>query len=268
MIDFKDKKEILLSKEFKNKGYLKVQTDSELSLQYLREKIVKNTCKILKIDIPPIKSYDYFLNNFNKKIKLKDLNNIRLQIIRALNKDKDYRKHYFLTAKNFLYGIVGNELSMQNRINLSIQLPQDKSSLLPLHSDIWSGDSPFEVVVWIPLVNCYRTKSMYILPPKFYKQVEKNFSKFSGNSSENFFNKIKKNIDWIKINYGEILIFNQALPHGNIVNDEKETRWSMNCRFKSVFSPYGDKKIGEFFEPITLRTASELGVKYNLPKIK
>ena len=109
---------------------------------------------------------------------------------------------------------------------------------------------------------------MYILPPKFYKQVEKNFSKFSGNSSESFFNKIKKNIDWIKINYGEILIFNQALPHGNIVNDEKETRWSMNCRFKSVFSPYGDKKIGEFFEPITLRAASELGVKYNLPKIK
>jgi len=268
MIDFKDKKEILLSNKFKNDGYLKVQTDSKTSLIYLREKIVKNICKILKIKIPPSVSHDYFLNNFHKKIKLKNLNNIRLQLIRALNQDKDYRKHYFLTAKKVLYELVGNELSMQNRINLSIQIPKDKSSLLPLHSDIWSGDSPFELVVWIPLVNCYRTKSMYILPPKFYRQVEKNFSKFSGNSSENFFKKIKKNLDWIKINFGEILIFNQALPHGNIVNDEKETRWSMNCRFKSVFSPYGDKKIGEFFEPITLRIASELGVKYNLPKIK
>ena len=38
---------------------------------------------------------------------------------------------------------------------------------------------------------------------------------------------------------------------GNIVNIEQETRWSMNCRFKSIFSPYGDKKIGEFFTPIT-----------------
>ena len=64
-----------------------------------------------------------------------------------------------------------------------------------------------------------------------------------------------------------MLIFNQALPHGNIVNNEKETRWSMNCRFKSVFSPYGDKKLGEFFEPITLRVTSELAIKYNLPKI-
>ena len=156
---------------------------------------------------------------------------------------------------------------MQNRINLSIQLPKDKSSLLPLHSDIWSGDSPFELVIWIPLVDCYKTKSMYILPPNYYKKVEKNFSKYSGKSSEDFFNKIKNKVEWIKIKYGEILIFNQALPHGNVVNDENETRWSMNCRFKSIFSPYGDKKIGEFFEPITLRAASEIGINYNLPKI-
>ena len=43
--------------------------------------------------------------------------------------------------------ILGNELAMQIRINLSIQLPKDDSSLLPIHSDVWSGDSPFESVV-------------------------------------------------------------------------------------------------------------------------
>ena len=63
------------------------------------------------------------------------------------------------------------------------------------------------------------------------------------------------------------MIFNQSLPHGNIVNKETQTRWSLNCRFKSVFSPYRDKKIGEFFEPITLKPVSELAIDYNLPKI-
>ena len=53
---------------------------------------------------------------------------------------------------------------------------------------------------------------MYLLPPKYYKKIERNFTKYSGNSSE-VFNKIKKNVEWIKINFGEILIFNQALPH-------------------------------------------------------
>ena len=62
-----------------------------------------------------------------------------------------------------------------------------------------------------------------------------------------------------------MLIFNQSLPHGNIINREKETRWSLNCRFKSVFSPYDDKKIGEFFKPITLRPATMIGIKYKSP---
>ena len=44
------------------------------------------------------------------------------------------------------------------------------------------------------------------------------------------------------------MIFDHSLPHGNIVNQEKETRWSMNCRYKSIFTPYADKKIGEYYE--------------------
>jgi len=37
---------------------------------------------------------------------------------------------------------------------------------LSVHADTWSGDSPYEVVVWLPLVDYYNTKSMYFLPPK------------------------------------------------------------------------------------------------------
>ena len=72
----------------------------------------------------------------------------------------------------------------------------------------------------------------------------------------------------IKINYGQVLIFNQSLPHGNRVNKEDETRWSLNCRFKSTFTPYGDKKLGEFFEPISLKPASKIAMKYQFPKIR
>ena len=64
--------------------------------------------------------------------------------------------------------MVGSELAMQNNINLSIQFPDDVSSLLPLHADTWSGDY-FESVLWLPLVNCYKTKSMFILGQKNIK---------------------------------------------------------------------------------------------------
>ena len=35
-----------------------------------------------------------------------------------------------------------------------------------------------------------------------------------------------------------------------------------------MYSPYGDKKIGEFFKPITLRAASRIGMNYSLPNLK
>jgi len=160
---------------------------------------------------------------------------------------------------------VGNELVIQKRINLSIQLPKDSSSLLPLHADTWSGVSPFEIVIWLPLVNCYETKTMYILPSYKMKKYESKLINKKTKSSEQIFNLIKKDLIWLKVNYGEILVFDQSLPHGNIVNKEKETRWSMNIRFKGLFTPYGDKKIGEFFEPITLKPVSKKGINYKLP---
>ena len=69
---------------------------------------------------------------------------------------------------------------MQKNLNLSIQLPKDTNSLLPLHADTWSGNSPFEVVIWIPLVDCIKTKSMFILPNSSYKKIfiDKNLKKY------------------------------------------------------------------------------------------
>jgi sporadic carbohydrate cluster 2OG-Fe(II) oxygenase len=208
------------------------------------------------------------LNNIHQNVPVSELNEFRLKIIQGFNAIEGFREMYFRVARPYLETIVGNELSMQLRVNLSIQLPGDSSSLLPVHADTWSGDSSFEVVVWLPLVNCYDTKSMYILPPRPASKLSGEFIERAGNNSDDLYDSIVNDVEWLEVRYGEVLIFNQALPHGNSINEESETRWSMNCRFKSVFSPYGDKKIGEFFEPITLRPASINGMNYHFPKIK
>ena len=64
-----------------------------------------------------------------------------------------------------------------------------------------------------------------------------------------------------------MLVFTQNILHGNRVNLEPETRWSSNSRFKSLLSPYADKKLGEFFEPIAIRPATRLGLRYRLPEV-
>ena len=267
MTDFLTKEEKKISNEFEKKGYLIRNIIDTESLAKIRKIFIKAIKKNIKIKSNSIKDED-ILNFIHKSVKSSKLNNVRLKIISEINKNKELRKLYYNISRSYLDILIGNELSMQLRINLSIQLPNDKSSLLPLHSDVWSGDSPFEIVVWLPLVDCYKTKAMYILPPSKYEKLKKIFTDKKSKSSEKIFNKIKKNLEWVKIKYGQVLLFNQCLPHGNIVNKEKETRWSLNCRFKGVFTPYKDKKIGEFFEPISLRVVSQLAIKYDLPKIK
>ena len=267
MSSYLPKHEINLNKKFIKDGYIIYKENKLDNLEYIRGLIIKKCVKILNVKQPDNNNSEKFLNNIHKHIKTKDLNSFRLKMIKFLNEDENFKENYFNCAKNLLFTLVGNELAMQSKVNLSIQLPKDSSSLLPVHSDIWSGDSPFEVVVWLPMVNCFSTKTMYILKPEKYNKIHKNFSKYVGKNSLDFYKSIKKDVKWIKINFGEILIFNQALPHGNVINEEKETRWSLNCRFKSLYSPYADKKIGEFFEPITLRAASKIGMNYSLPKI-
>ena len=62
------------------------------------------------------------------------------------------------------------------------------------------------------------------------------------------------------------MLFNQNLPHGNIVNKSTETRISLNCRFKSLFTPYRQKELGSFFKPLIIRPASKIGLKYKFPE--
>jgi sporadic carbohydrate cluster 2OG-Fe(II) oxygenase len=255
-----------ITNEYLENAYTIQKVANMNSLEWIRESIADIVRGILGLtrDEPS----DILLNQIHKKVAVSELNNFRLKVIQSMNALKDFRFHYFNVARPYLETLVGNELSMQLRVNLSIQFPSDDSSLLPVHSDTWSGDSPYEIVVWLPIVDCYKTKSMYLLPPKASKELIGDFKNRAGLSSEDLYQSISKDVKWLEIKYGEVLLFDQGYPHGNRLNEEKDTRWSMNCRFKGVFTPYGDKKLGEFFEPITLRATSKIGMEYQFPKVK
>jgi sporadic carbohydrate cluster 2OG-Fe(II) oxygenase len=262
---FLTKEENDISRMYLEQGYFIAPVADMSALSWMHECFIRLAKE--ELNIKNNTREDRFLDLIHQKVPISELNNFRLAMIRKANALPDFRQKYYQIAKSYLDIIVGNELSMQHKVNLSIQLPEDDSSLLQVHADTWSGDSPFEVVVWIPLMDCYKTKSMYILPPEHNTELNKNFRTKAGIKSEDLFKSIQEKVKWLEIEYGDVLLFNQALPHGNRINLEGETRWSMNCRFKGVFTPYSDKKIGEFFEPITLRPASTNGLNYTLPEL-
>lgn len=248
-----------LSQDFIKRGYIISKIESAKSFVKIEDevfKIIKNYLKIKKN-----LTKNSLFNNLHKYTDINQLNKLRLKIYRDLNSKNWFKDAYFSLASRTIKDIVGNELAIQNNINFSIQCPKDKDSLLPIHADTWDGNSPFELVVWVPMVNCFKTKSMYMLPYQENKKFEKIYKQLQ-KKRLSVFQALKKKLKWIDINYGEVLIFNLCLPHGNVVNNEKETRWSMNCRFKSLFSPYADKKLGDFFHPLNIKPMTKIGLNY------
>lgn len=164
-MDYFNNTEIKITKKFLEKGYLISKSENIKSLRFIKELVIKYSCKILK-------KKNINLNEIHKYLKISELNDFRLEIISKINNTNFISNHYFNNGRKLIYTLVGNELMMQNNINLSIQFPNDNSSLLPIHSDVWSGNSPYELNLWIPLVNCFKTKSMYILEKKNEKLLD------------------------------------------------------------------------------------------------
>jgi sporadic carbohydrate cluster 2OG-Fe(II) oxygenase len=255
--------EIALTDAFLDQAHVIRPAEDRAALDRIQRHMAKTAASLL--DRPEPDDPLAFLDGIHERVSVEKLNDFRLAVFRAMNDQDWLRPAYFSVARQALQTLVGNELSMQRRVNLSIQLPNDDSSLLPVHADVWSGDSPYEVVLWIPMVDCFATKSMYIAPPDLDREIQERFTDFEGRSAEDIWRRIEPHVRFLEVPYGSYLLFSQNVMHGNRVNIEPTTRWSMNCRFKSVMSPYADKRLGEFFEPITLRPATRLGLEYKLP---
>lgn len=261
---FLDAHEVERSQAFLRDGYMIAPVGDRAGLDRLRNAMAALAAGHLGCERPA--DAGKFMDEIHTRVGPTEINALRLAVINGLNELPWARPVYYRLARPLLDLIVGNELAMQRRLNLSIQLPNDDSSLLAVHADTWDGDSPFEVVVWLPLVDCYGSKTMFLLAPDKAKAVADSFARFDGKDTDDLFHAIERDLSWLDVPYGSALLFNQNLMHGNRVNLEGETRWSMNCRFKSVFSPYAGKRLGEFFEPITIRPASRFAMAYEMPQ--
>lgn len=213
----------------------------------------KNLKKLETFLISKIKKkYSAFkcdLNNLHKIVPVKNVNDLRLYLYDQINTHCDWEEILIgLTDKELSYSL-GKDILVQSKINVSIQMPNDKSSLLPMHSDCASADTPFQNNIWIPLTDAYKTNSMFILSESDTRKYVKNIVNRSKTTKD-----LKVSAkDFVELKKGEILIFNPSILHGNVVNKTKHTRISLNIRVKSLFSPEpdsrnSDRRFGSYYK--------------------
>lgn len=252
---------------FKKEGYLIKNTNSINSLNKIQNFIFKILSKHSKIKFFHNNKINFF-TKFHKNINRKKLNEIRVSAINEINKKHGFRDLYYQSSKELLDDLVGNEVAMQKKINLSIQIPNDKKSILPMHSDIYAGESPFEVVIWIPMMNVKKSShSMFITNPKDNIKINKDVTTGRKFTLQKIYQKHKKKFKFIKIDYGQILIFSPIIQHGNVINKTDETRISLNCRFKSLLTPFDvfsktHRNIPHFFQPYNIKPLTQIGFNF------
>ena len=144
-------------------------------------------------------------------------------------------------------------------------MPKDNSSILDLHTDALSGQSVFELVLWVPLTRSFKTNSMYIFSREKTIQILSELKDKELDGMRILFEKYKKFAKFLDVKFGECLIFSPTLFHGNVLNETEITRFSINCRFKNLFShesKIGERKLGSFYKVLKVSPVTKLGLSY------
>ncbi len=183
------------------------------------------------------------------------LNDLRLQAFARINDNNLFRKALLASIKPIFENLLGPDLCVQRNFNLVISMPGDETSQIPMHADTWTGHSPFELVLWIPLTKVKNRQSMYLLPLPAWK--ERRGAWIKGTMQETLM-EMQPHLHHVELDPGEALIFWHNLPHGNVSHHEEISRWSLNLRAKNIFTPYSQRALGDYFIPWTMGPLTQM----------
>ena len=233
----------------------KINTINKIRDQIL--KIIKKELKKCNINYSK-KINDIFFNNFHK-IEIDDavINRIRLNTIKEINKNNVLIDKLYKVFSKEIKILLGDDIVGQKNVNLVIHRPKDKS-VAPIHRDS-PPNSPHEIVFWLPLVDCYGTKSMNLLNKKFTSGAEKILLN-SNKNYETFENFFKRRSNLIVCDYGQVLLFQTPVFHYIPINSENETRFSLNFRFKNLNTKYGSKTFPEYFKIVKISNKAKKNI--------
>ena len=250
----------LMSSEMRKFGYSRQKITNTKSVEELR-----NALALWLRQIYNIKGDDCtVLNKIHKLGALKcdaDANQLTLKSINYLSTDYKFDEIVHSACKDKLEYLIGQDIHSQKNNNLVVQHPGSKR-IAELHIDS-PPTSRYEVVAWVPLVNCYGTKSFYIIPKQASRDLLRDYRKGKYSTWDEFKEECKKSMEWIEMEYGNVLFFSSCLLHGSETNHTNETRWCMNVRFKSLFAPIGMHNALAYYRVLKLGPLTSLANEFN-----
>lgn len=257
-----------LEEEFFNTGFIVAKTCSTELLSKLEQRV-----REIIADFEPTTASSS-LEKLHHHIDNTRVNDLRLRVFNELNSDENFREDYFTLGHEYIEYFCGTELAANTKVNFSIQLPHDTTSKLPTHCDTFSGESSYQINLWVPLTDCYGSNSMHIFNPNTTQKVLASIQKYELEGLNKIFEEYQPNQDYIELEVkkGEVVIFTPTTLHGNRLNETDTTRISFNCRFKNLHAPYNapdgsSKVLGQFYSTLSEKIATKIGRERSLANL-
>lgn len=140
----------------------------------------------------------------------------------------------------------GADIFLQRRANFILNTPgADKRHQWP-HYELMSGISPFTFVIWAPLHDLEDDGGIFYLSDKESFDFIKLEEQRGLVNSPWMFDKLGKRIP-VRMNYGQAVIFNPFVLHGNIEYNSSLARLAVSIRFQSSKLPLMQRN-SDFFK--------------------
>jgi sporadic carbohydrate cluster 2OG-Fe(II) oxygenase len=251
--------------DFFSQGYAIVEADDKGCLDQLRSDIYQHMVDTFGVNSS--QDPENGLNNFHNYIDsltAVDVNSLRLDLIQKISSEINFSEMIYRAFEKNIKALLGPDILAQKGCNIVIQPPGDPNPS-EVHRDA-PLNSPYEIVVWVPFVDCYDTKAMYLLESDA-TEIALEYLKENSEDWDKFEEYCKSKAIRPSVPYGSALIFFTGLLHGSEINQEDETRVSINIRYKNLFAPSGLKNQLQFFKLLRNSPLSRLGSKLELKEL-
>ena len=140
------------------------------------------------------------------------------------------------SCPNLVETLCGKELFIQRRAHTIINVPGTKHSKQWTHYEMMSGISPFTYVLWAPLHDIEDDGGTYHIDQKTSLKVMKKEEEDGLVNGPTVFN-MMENQKPARLKFGQVVVFNPFVLHGNVPFNSDFARIACNVRFQSYKKP-------------------------------
>jgi sporadic carbohydrate cluster 2OG-Fe(II) oxygenase len=203
------------------------------------------------ISIENMNIFESLKNSFIEKInienKIKNIDSLRKKMATMSKSEinkimvnllsfSDASELMINSCKNIVKNLCGDRLFIQRRAATIFNLPgKDQRRQWP-HYELMSGISPFTYIMWAPFHDLDDDGGVFYMDQTIsLKTIKKEHKQGLVNGPlilNNYYNEKP-----LKLKYGEVVIFNPFILHGNINFSSDKARIACSVRFQSIKKP-------------------------------